>query len=146
MSSVRPSGRPSLRCPVLALPPEEELLFGGVGGTWPLGAAMKQVGERHLHPTLVTGWSREEAAKAGTCLLREGWADPPAVMAPQRRGDLDASELALLSQGGLRVCAGGSRNSSWRKPEASSRHSLAVRIRQPQSALVAWPGRGEGKG
>lgn len=107
---------------------------------------MKQVGERHLHPMLVMGCSRAEAAKAGTRLLREGWADAPAVMVPQRRGDLDASELALLGQGGLCVHAGGYRDSSWKKPEASSRHSLAVRIGQPQAALVAWPGLGEGKG
>lgn len=71
-------GPASLHCPVPALPQAEELLFGGVCGTWPLEAATKQVGERHLHPMLVMGCSRAEAAKAGTRLLREGWADPPA--------------------------------------------------------------------
>lgn len=96
------------------------------------------------------GEGRGKAAKAGTCLLKGGMGSSPlAVLARQRRGDLDGSELVPLCQQASWVQAGGCSNPSWRKPEASSRHGFAAGIGAgppPISALVGWPGAGEGKG
>lgn len=47
----------------------------------------------------VSSLEQGRRSQASTCLVREGWAAPPAIMAPQSRGDLDGSESPPFASG-----------------------------------------------
>lgn len=70
-------------------------------GALPRGSHEARGGKSTFTPCwgrAVSSLEQGRRSQAGTCLVREGWADPPAIMVPQSRGDLDGSEPAPLCQ------------------------------------------------